>query len=27
VPGLARLRDEPPMSAPLRVLNVPYDID
>ncbi|KQR64623.1 GDSL-type esterase/lipase family protein [Frigoribacterium sp. Leaf172] len=26
-PGLERLRDEPPMSRPLSVLNVPYDID
>jgi lysophospholipase L1-like esterase len=26
-PGIERLRDEPPMSRPLSVLNVPYDID
>lgn len=26
-PGLERLRDEPPMSRPLSVLNIPYDID
>jgi lysophospholipase L1-like esterase len=27
VPGLERLRGEPPMSRPLTVLHVPYDID
>ncbi|GAA0959896.1 GDSL-type esterase/lipase family protein [Frigoribacterium faeni] len=26
-PGLERLRDEPPMSRPLSVINLPYDID
>ena len=27
LPGLERLRGEPPMSRPLTVLHVPYDID